>query len=224
MVAKDQNRDLKFAFRFRSLTKLVAGLMERRRREPEPHFDFLGMLMDARDRDGGAPMGDKEIIDEVMTLIVAGHETTAAALTWAWYLISQHPQTAERTRRPRPTAARRHARARRGRIPAIHPPGAAGGAAAVSRRAGCSRGARIEADELGGFPIGPRTDVFISPYMLHRHPGILERAGGIQARSGLPAPMPRSGTNSPTSPSRWGRATASARTWPCSRCWCTCRP
>ncbi len=38
-------------------------------------------------------MSDKELIDEVLTLIVAGHETTAAALTWTWYLISEHPET-----------------------------------------------------------------------------------------------------------------------------------
>jgi cytochrome P450 len=96
VVAKEQNRDLKFAFRFRSLSKLVNELIERRRRLPEEHVDFLAMLMAARDRDGDAPMSNKEMIDEVMTLIVAGHETTAAALTWAWYLISQHPETATR--------------------------------------------------------------------------------------------------------------------------------
>jgi cytochrome P450 len=71
-------------------------LIERRRREPEEHFDFLSMLMATRDRDTDAPMSDKEMIDEVLTLIVAGHETTAAALTWTWYLVSQHPEVAER--------------------------------------------------------------------------------------------------------------------------------
>ena len=50
--------------------------------------------MATRDRETGAAMSDKELIDEVLTLIVAGHETTAAALTWTWYLISQHPDTA----------------------------------------------------------------------------------------------------------------------------------
>src|ERR1700678_3295864 len=96
VVAKEQNRDLKFAFRFRSLTKLVAELINRRRREPEEHFDFLSMLMATRDRETDEAMSDKELIDEVLTLIVAGHETTAAALTWAWYLGSQHPQVQAR--------------------------------------------------------------------------------------------------------------------------------
>ena len=53
------------------------------------------MFMATRDRDSDEPMSDKELIDEVLTLIVAGHETTAAALTWTWYLVSQHPEAAE---------------------------------------------------------------------------------------------------------------------------------
>ncbi|MEA3105427.1 MAG: hypothetical protein QOI88_32 [Gammaproteobacteria bacterium] len=170
VVAKEQNRDLKFAFRFRSLTKLVGELIERRRREPAERFDFLEMLMAARDRENDAPMSNKEMIDEVMTLIVAGHETTAAALTWTWHLISQH----------RDIAAQLEAEADAVTIGTplgldaaeslafthqviqeslrLYPPGWL-----FTRRT-------LEADELGGFAIGPRTDVFISPYLLHRHP------------------------------------------------------
>jgi cytochrome P450 len=170
VVAKEQNRDLKFAFRFRSLTKLVAELIGRRRQVPEEHFDFLSMLMAARDRETGEPMSDKELIDEVMTLIVAGHETTAAALTWAWYLISQHPDAqaqlqAEADRMGGDQtlgldAAQSLAFTHQVLQEALrlYPPGWL-----ITRRT-------IEADELGGYPIGPRTDVFISPYMLHRHP------------------------------------------------------
>ncbi|MDB6084792.1 MAG: Unspecific monooxygenase [Gammaproteobacteria bacterium] len=169
VVAKEQNRDLKFAFRFRSLTKLVDQLIERRRREPEEHFDFLSMLMAARDRESDAPMTNKEMIDEVMTLIVAGHETTAAALTWAWYLISQHRESAaqleeEADRVTRPplgldaaeTLSFTHQVLQEALR--LYPPGWL-----FTRRT-------IDADELGGFAIGPRTDVFVSPYLLHRHP------------------------------------------------------
>jgi cytochrome P450 len=170
VVAKEQNRDLKFAFRFRSLTKLVAELINRRRLAPAEHFDFLSMLMATRDRESGAAMSDKELIDEVLTLIVAGHETTAAALTWTWYLVSQHPETAERLQ----AEADRTAAGQTLGLDAaealqfthqvlqeslrLYPPGWL-----ITRRT-------LEADELGGFPIAPRTDVFISPYMLHRHP------------------------------------------------------
>jgi cytochrome P450 len=170
VVAKEQNRDLKFAFRFRSLTKLVQQLIDRRRRTAEEHFDFLSMLMATRDRQTDEAMSDKELIDEVLTLIVAGHETTAAALTWTWYLISQHPET----------QAQLQAEADRGGADLtldlnaaesltfthqvlqealrLYPPGWL-----ITRRT-------LEADELGGYAIAPRTDVFISPYMLHRHP------------------------------------------------------
>jgi enediyne biosynthesis protein E7 len=169
VVAKQSNRDLKFAFQFRSLAKLVRELIQTRRDAPEEHFDFLSMFMLTRDRESDAPMSDKELIDEVLTLIVAGHETTAAALTWTWYLLSRHPQAAEALQ------------AEADRSPAgsvgldaaeslsfthqvlqeslrLYPPGWL-----LTRRA-------LEADTLGGFAIAARTDIFISPYMLHRHP------------------------------------------------------
>jgi enediyne biosynthesis protein E7 len=170
VVAKEQNRDLKFAFRFRSLAKLVGDLIERRRREPEERFDFLEMLMAARDRENDAPMSNKEMIDEVMTLIVAGHETTAAALTWTWHLISQHRDTAAQLEAEADAvtvgtplgldAAESLAFTHQVIQEALrlYPPGWL-----FTRRT-------LEADELGGFAIGPRTDVFISPYLLHRHP------------------------------------------------------
>jgi cytochrome P450 len=189
VVAKEQNRDLKFAFRFRSLTKLVAELIERRRREPEEHFDFLNMLMASRDRETDQAMNDKELIDEVLTLIVAGHETTAAALTWTWYLISEHPEVqaqlqeeADRTGTDQALslgAAESLAFTHQVIQEALrlYPPGWL-----ITRRT-------LEADELGGYPIAPRTDVFISPYMLHRHPAFWsepeefkpERFAGIDA-------------------------------------------
>ena len=92
VVTKEQSRDLQFAYKFRPLTKLVARLIARRRAEPEEHFDYVAMLMSARDKETGEPMGERELIDEVMTLVVAGHETTASGLNWTWYLLSQHPR------------------------------------------------------------------------------------------------------------------------------------
>jgi cytochrome P450 len=170
VVAKQSNRDLKFAFQFRSLGRLVGELIERRRHAPEEHFDFLSMFMMTRDRETDEPMSDKELIDEVLTLIVAGHETTAAALTWTWYLVSSHPEAAERLQ-AEADATTAQAVMSLGAAEAmsftqqvlqeslrLYPPGWL-----ITRRA-------IDADELGGFEIAPRTDIFISPYMLHRHP------------------------------------------------------
>jgi cytochrome P450 len=168
VVAKEQNRDLKFAFRFRSLSKPIGELIARRRREPEERYDFLSMLMAARDQND-APMSDKELIDEVMTLIVAGHETTAAALTWTWYLVARHRDVAaeleaEADRSPEGVlgleAAESLSFAQQVIQEALrlYPPGWL-----FTRRA-------LEADEVGGYPLAARTDVFISPYTLHRHP------------------------------------------------------
>jgi len=169
VVAKETNRDLKFAFRFRSLTKLVAELIARRRREPGDHVDFLAMFMEARDRDTGEPMSDKEMIDEVLTLIVAGHETTAAALTWTWYLVSQHPECVAQLQTEADAVTTRPLRLDAAESLSfthqviqealrLYPPGWL-----LTRRT-------LDADELGGYAIAPRTDVFISPYLLHRHP------------------------------------------------------
>ncbi len=174
VVAKETNRDLKFAFRFRSLAKLVAELIDRRRREPGQHFDFLAMLMDMRDRESDAPMGDKEMIDEVLTLIVAGHETTAAALTWTWYLVSQHPEVAEQLCAEGPieggplgldaAESLRFTHQVVQEALRLYPPGWL-----LTRRT-------IGPDELGGYAIGARTNVFISPYLLHRHPAFWSEA------------------------------------------------
>ncbi|MBV8144087.1 MAG: cytochrome P450, partial [Gammaproteobacteria bacterium] len=80
VVTREQSRDLQFAYKFRSLTKLVAQLIVRRRAESEEHLDYVAMLMSARDKETGAAMGERELIDEIMTLVVAGHETTASGL------------------------------------------------------------------------------------------------------------------------------------------------
>jgi cytochrome P450 len=63
-----------------------------RRASAEDRGDLLSMLLAAHDIDGDdSRMTDEQLRDEVMTLFLAGHETTANALTWTWYLLSQHP-------------------------------------------------------------------------------------------------------------------------------------
>ncbi|HEY7179996.1 MAG TPA: cytochrome P450, partial [Blastocatellia bacterium] len=64
-----------------------------RRASGEDRGDLLSMLIQARDEEGdGTGMTDKQLRDEAMTIFLAGHETTANALTWTWYLLSQHPE------------------------------------------------------------------------------------------------------------------------------------
>jgi cytochrome P450 len=170
VVTREPVRDLQFAFKFRSLTKLVARLIERRRAESAEHFDYVAMLMSARDKESGEPMGERQLIDEIMTLIVAGHETTASALNWTWYLLSQHPEAEARLHAEvdaappmaAPSLAQMEALAYTqqaiNEALRLYPPGWL-----LSRRA-------IEADVLGGFPVPPGTNVLLPLYLLHRHP------------------------------------------------------
>jgi cytochrome P450 len=170
VVTREPARDLQFAFKFRSLTKLVAQLIARRRAAPAEHFDYLAMLMSARDKESGAPMSERELIDEVMTLVVAGHETTASGLNWTWYLLSQHPEAEARLHAeidaaaelPAPTLAQMEALSYTSQVVnealRLYPPGWL-----LSRRS-------IEADVLGGFTVPPGTNVLLPLYLLHRHP------------------------------------------------------
>ncbi len=74
------------------LDSLVYGIINARRAEgnSHPHHDLLAMLMSAMDIDG-TQMTTKQLRDEAMTLFLAGHETTALTLSWAWYLLSENP-------------------------------------------------------------------------------------------------------------------------------------
>jgi cytochrome P450 len=81
------------------LDEVVYELIAARRRAPQAAGgeDLLGMLLAARD--GAEAMDDAQVRDEAMTLFIAGHETTANALAWAWYLLARHPAVADRLRR-----------------------------------------------------------------------------------------------------------------------------
>jgi len=79
----------------RQLDDIVYGIIARRRQSGHDPGDLLAMLLAARDEDV-QPMTDTEVRDEALTLFLAGHETTATALTWTWYLLSQHPEVEAR--------------------------------------------------------------------------------------------------------------------------------
>ncbi|MFZ0738349.1 MAG: cytochrome P450 [Candidatus Acidiferrales bacterium] len=84
---------------YQYLDSLVYGIIDDRRRrraagEPESD-DVLSLLMSAMDEDG-SHMTPKQLRDEVMTLFIAGHETTAVTLGWAWHLLAQNPRVEER--------------------------------------------------------------------------------------------------------------------------------
>jgi cytochrome P450 len=74
-------------------------MIAQRRASGEDKGDLLSMLLQASDTDGGmATMTDQQVRDEAMTLFMAGHETTANALAWAWYLLAQHPHVGRQVR------------------------------------------------------------------------------------------------------------------------------
>lgn len=75
------------------LDRIILSLVEDRRRREIDRGDLLSMLLVAQDEEGdGGQMTDQQLRDELMTIFLAGHETTANALTWTWYLLSQHPK------------------------------------------------------------------------------------------------------------------------------------
>ncbi|HEV2389266.1 MAG TPA: cytochrome P450 [Nitrososphaerales archaeon] len=77
-----------------TLDTIVYRIIEARQKSgDEDRGDLLSMLLQARDKEGdGTGMSDLQVRDEAMTLFLAGHETTAKALTWSWYLISENPE------------------------------------------------------------------------------------------------------------------------------------
>jgi cytochrome P450 len=75
---------------------MLREMIQARRASGAGTTDLLSMLLSAVDEESGAGMSDQQLRDEMMTLFLAGHETTANALTWTWYLLSQHPEVEAR--------------------------------------------------------------------------------------------------------------------------------
>lgn len=164
-------RDLQLAVKFRALREHVLKFVSRRRKVTDKPVDFLTTFIEARDKDTGEPMTDKELLDEIMTLIVAGSETSAATMNWVWYLLALHPDVEQIVHAELDEAAYAQApdflqcaglhylkqvieEALR-----LYPP-----VWLYSRKA-------IAEDKVGDIEIAAGTDIFISPYFLHRHPG-----------------------------------------------------
>lgn len=147
---------------------VVDGIIRQRRAAPDPESrDLLSMLLAAQDEDG-ARMTDAQVRDEVLTLFLAGHETTALALSWTTALLGRHPGVAARLRAEAEAAAPGR-RLTLGDMPGLpyaeavvlesmrlHPP-----AWAIGREA-------LEGFELGGHAFPKGVSVFLSPWSVHR--------------------------------------------------------
>jgi cytochrome P450 len=152
------------------LDAIIYRMIADRRLSGRDHGDLLSMLLTAQDEDEGGGMTDQQVRDEAMTIFLAGHETTANALTWTWYLLSQNPDV----------EATLHAevdRALQGRLPTmkdlaslsyvervvtesmrLYPP-----AWIIGRRA-------IAEYQLGHYVAPPQSILVMSPYVMQRDP------------------------------------------------------
>jgi cytochrome P450 len=75
---------------------IVYRMIQQRRADAAPIDDLLSLLLRVRDEDGCTALTEAEIRDETLSMLIAGHETTAHALTWTWYLLSQHPEVEQK--------------------------------------------------------------------------------------------------------------------------------
>jgi len=151
---------------------LIGGIIEGRRSGEDPDApDLLGMLLAARDPDTGEAMTDRQLRDEILTLLAAGYETTSNSLTWTWSLLSANPGPRERLHRELDARLS-------GRPPTVadladlpylkmtleeslrlYPP-----AWILGRKA-------LADDRLGDHEIKAGSVLALCPYTMHRHPG-----------------------------------------------------
>lgn len=161
--------NLRFRRGKRALDTVVHAMIRARRADPVEHDDLLGLFMAARD-EAGEGLSDEQLRDEALTLLLAGHETTANALAWTFHHLAANPAAAATLHAeldevlgggpvtldhyPRLTWTEQVLK----ESMRLTPP-----AWVESRRA-------TEADELGGYHIPAGSFVFVSQYALHRHP------------------------------------------------------
>ncbi|MDJ0755235.1 MAG: cytochrome P450 [Ardenticatenaceae bacterium] len=154
------------------INQMIFAIIDQRRLRPQEgdRVDLLTLLLEARDEESGEGMSDQQIRDEVITLLIAGHETTANLMAWTWLLLAQNPAA-------RAQLEEEVDRVLNGRLPGmddipnlpvaerilkealrLYPP-----AWFISRNA-------IGDDEIGGYSIPAGSLVSASVFLAHRHP------------------------------------------------------
>jgi len=168
-LSRDSTRDLTVVMKVREVRQLLLQLIaDRRARATEQHYDFMSMYLAALDKNGQG-FSDAELLDELITLIVAGFETSANTLNWAWYLLASHPEVEAKliaeSKRCFPSAAAvsderaaamQYSQQVLEETLRLYPP-----VWLFTRRA-------REDDQLAAFDVPPGTDIYLSPYLLHR--------------------------------------------------------
>lgn len=161
-----------FRVAVKAFDELVARILAERRASGADRGDLLSMLLSARDPETGEGMTDKQLRDEVLTILLAGHETTANALTWCWCLLAQNPEAETRlheelervlggrTPRREDIAELKYTRMVIEETLRLYPP-----AYVIARTA-------EKEDWMGGARIRPGSSVIINIYVVHRNPNL----------------------------------------------------
>ena len=140
------------------LNETIYGLIRERRATGLDKGDLLSMLLLSQDEETGRHLTDEQVRDEAMTLFVAGHETTAQAMAWSWYLLAKRPECFTRLRdEGMPYALQVVKESMR-----LYPP-----AFVLARSA-------LRDTSIGGFPVRKDEIVLIAPWLLHRDPRLFE--------------------------------------------------
>jgi cytochrome P450 len=172
-------KNLRFRAALRALDRVVLSLIDERRRGGADRGDLLSMLLAARDEETGEGLSDRQLRDEVMTLLLAGHETTAMALSWTFYLLSLHPDARRKLEheldatlagggpRLEDLPRLRYARMVLDEALRLYPP-----AWVITRSADGD-------DELGGFAVPAGSRVLVSPYVTHHDPALWDDPEGF---------------------------------------------
>jgi cytochrome P450 len=163
----------------RALEQVVTRLITERRASSTGATDLLSLLVQAQDAASGAPRSDQQIRDEVVTLLLAGHDTVANTLAWTFFLLAHHPEVAERLW------------AELARVLGGRPPAVADLAALPFNRMIIDEALRLyppvpvdgrralAADALCGYSIPANANVNVAIYAVHRHPDYWERPGAF---------------------------------------------
>jgi len=167
-LSRDSTRDLSVVMKIRELRATLLEIIAERRSRDDEEFDFLSIYMKAVDKKG-EPFTDKELLDELMTLIVAGFETSANTLNWVWYLIAGNVDVEAKliaeaneflpdvsSVNADNAAAMKYTQQVLEETLRLYPP-----VWLFTRRAS-------EEDELVDYDVPPGTDIYLSPYVLHR--------------------------------------------------------
>ena len=177
----------RFARSLRTIDEFVYRIIRQRQAASDPGTDLVGLLVRAQDPETGERMDDRQLRDEVVTMLNAGHDTVTDATVWTFVLLAQHPEIqarvrdeVERTAGPNgPTAASLPAMDLLGRVfretLRLYPP-----AWGFARTA-------LQADTFGPYTVPAGGLVIMSPYVMHRSPRLWDRPEVFDPDRFLPA-------------------------------------